>query len=46
MGHKLSFEPVVLHFERDVELAAGVVFGAMGASVGVRGCSGAHILKE
>lgn len=49
MGHELPFELVVLHLERDVELAAGMVFSvvaAMGAAVGISGCSGAHVLEQ
>ena len=45
MGDELPFEPVGLHLERDIELAAsvGVVFGA---GIGVGGCGGAHCLEE
>lgn len=49
MGYEFPFGLVVLHLERDVELATGVVFSliaAMRAAVEISGCSGAHILEE
>lgn len=46
MGYEFPFE-LVVHLERDIELAAGVVFSilaAMGAAIRILGRTGAHCL--